>query len=229
MPLTVMPRRSVGGNRPSRACTMGLVNTAYAEGTKIGREGVARPRRPRGDELLVRHPSEQERVAGEELVGLPLRDLVVPVRGPSCRGVRTLRPGRGLRSRRLVTGAPLRRSFSLHAPSVDSCAGRERTSCALALRHLARPCAGGARRIRTCANAGAASDLPRRAVLAILTMRNLRCVANWDSTTSVRSSSIGSERLSNRLVSSALYSAAAQARARGRSQSRSRRVQGLRA
>jgi hypothetical protein len=34
MPLTVMPRRSGGGNRPSGPCTMGLVNTAQADGSQ---------------------------------------------------------------------------------------------------------------------------------------------------------------------------------------------------
>src|SRR6266545_5229067 len=56
------------------------------EATNLGRlfirsvKGVARPQRPGSDELLPGDPAEQKSVAREELVGLPLRGVVVPVR-----------------------------------------------------------------------------------------------------------------------------------------------------
>src|SRR5262249_25149075 len=43
-------------------------------------ERVARPPRPGRGELLVGDPAEQKRAAREQLLGLPPRDLVVPVR-----------------------------------------------------------------------------------------------------------------------------------------------------
>jgi hypothetical protein len=57
-------------------------------------ELVTGPQRSRGDELVVSDPSEQQRVAREELIGLPLRDVVVPVRHrPAALLVLTSRAG----------------------------------------------------------------------------------------------------------------------------------------